>query len=390
MDLRTRFVFALVAVSLGSMLALGVVGYSRARDLLREQAREKLEGVAESKADDLENVKQAWQDRVRLIASRTQLRISLAAYGRSHGAGEYDRILQILEDAGASVPTVRRLTVYDVDGHAVVTAGTARADHLADLDAARLPPGPDGLAMTGLAVGDDGTLVVSYLTRLTLDDGYVGALDAAMSAGELIDVTSDHTGLGQTGETLIAYAIGPDSAVIVNPVRHAAGPPLSRRIALDSRSPVARALAAPPTRPATAVDYRDKVVLAATRLLPEFGWVLIVKVDADEQEAGVLELRRDMVRLALSIGAFAILAGTLLGLQFARPIRHLADVANRIHAGELDARATVRSDDEIGVLARTFNQMAEKLIETSAERARRIGDAAPPGADPGGTGRGRT
>ena len=232
MDLRTRFVFALVAVSLGSMLALGVVGYSRARDLLREQAREKLEGVAESKADDLENVKQAWQDRVRLIASRTQLRISLAAYGRSHGAGEYDRILQILEDAGASVPTVRRLTVYDVDGHAVVTAGTARADHLADLDAARLPPGPDGLAMTGLAVGDDGTLVVSYLTRLTLDDGYVGALDAAMSAGELIDVTSDHTGLGQTGETLIAYAIGPDSAVIVNPVRHAAGPPLSRRIAL--------------------------------------------------------------------------------------------------------------------------------------------------------------
>jgi PAS domain S-box-containing protein len=36
-------------------------------------------------------------------------------------------------------------------------------------------------------------------------------------------------------------------------------------------------------------------------------------------------------------------------------------VANRIRLGELDARAEVSREDEIGLLARTFNQMAEEL-----------------------------
>ncbi len=370
MDLRTKFVFALVAVSLGNMLALGFVGYTRARDLLREQAREKLEGVAESKRDDLENVKQAWQDRVRLIASRTQLRLSLQAYARSHGIAEHDRIAQILGDAGESVPTVRSLTVYDADGHAVTTTArdTTRIRYT-DLDPALLPAGDDDVAMTGLAVGPDGILEATFLSRLMLDGESVGAIAVVMRADDLIDVTSDHTGLGETGETMVAYRVNEDSAVIINPVRHAPGPPLGRRVALDVRNPVAYALAPRTARPLIGIDYRGEEVLSATRYLPEFGWALIVKVDADEQEFGVLALRTDMIRLGLSIGAFAVLIGTLLGLRFARPIRHLADVANRIHAGETDARATLIPDDEIGILARTFNQMAEKLIENNPDLA---------------------
>jgi methyl-accepting chemotaxis protein len=103
-----------------------------------------------------------------------------------------------------------------------------------------------------------------------------------------------------------------------------------------------------------------------------------VKIDAEEQEQPVLDLRRYMVRLALALSAFAILTGTVLGLSLARPIRQLADVANRIRAGDLDARAESRGDDEIGDLARTFNLMAAKLIETNRALARQLeanGDA---------------
>jgi methyl-accepting chemotaxis protein len=168
--------------------------------------------------------------------------------------------------------------------------------------------------------------------------------------------------------------------VIVNPSRQQDGFPLSRRVGLDRiDDPVAQAVlghtAGPPVH---AIDHRGRDVWAATRHLPDPGWGLVVKIDAEEQEQPVLDLRRYMVRLALALSAFAILTGTVLGLSLARPIRQLADVANRIRAGDLDARAESRGDDEIGDLARTFNLMAAKLIETNRALARQLeanGDA---------------
>ena len=49
MDLRTKLVFALVLVSLGSMLLLTMLSYGPARDLWRQSALETLEALAESK-----------------------------------------------------------------------------------------------------------------------------------------------------------------------------------------------------------------------------------------------------------------------------------------------------------------------------------------------------
>jgi len=376
MDLRTKLVFALVAVALGSMLALGLSTYPRARELLRASALQTLEGVAGSKANDLENVTRAWRDRVLLIASRTQLRISLAYYGRTHDPAEKIRIQQIIDDASRSVPAVRRITIYDVDLHPVAITGGDPAS-VPDLQE-ELVPGRSGAEYRGLQSIEGGGLAVRFAAPLDRDGQRVGTVEVVLSAHELIDVTQDLAGLGTTGEIVIAYAVSDDSAVIVNPLRHLEGGPLTRKIGLQGATePTARAvLGHSRGTEADAIDYRGKRVWAATRFLPDLGWGLVVKFDADEQEQPFVELRSYMVTLALSLSAFAILIGTILGLQLARPIHALAEVANRIRSGELDARSNATSNDELGQLARTFDQMAQQLIETNQELQRRIGDAA--------------
>jgi HAMP domain-containing protein len=373
MDLRTKLVLALVTVALGSMLALGFATYPPARDLLRESALRTLDGVAESKANDLDNLVRAWRDRVSLIASRTQLRMSIAAYAASHDPAERDMIVRIMSDARRSALAVRTITAYDADGHAV----TASGDTSAAMVPVPLATDPArGISYGGLRrVGTD-SIDVAFTALLDIDGERIGILEVVLGAHELLDITSDNTGLGETGEVVIAERAGPDSAVIVNPMRHEVGAPLSRRVALDRRDdPVAQAVLGH-TRgpPVQAIDYRGEEVWAATRFLPDPGWGLVVKLDAQEQEQPVLDLRRYMVRLSLALSAFAILTGTVLGLRLARPIRALADVANRIRAGDLDARAETRGDDEIGVLARTFNLMAAKLIETNRDLVQKIED----------------
>ena len=71
---------------------------------------------------------------------------------------------------------------------------------------------------------------------------------------------------------------------------------------------------------------------------------------------------------ALVGGGGALLVAVLLAFAFRRsiagPIRRLTGVAETIGGGDLDARASVESSDEIGVLARTFNAMTARLGET--------------------------
>ena len=59
--------------------------------------------------------------------------------------------------------------------------------------------------------------------------------------------------------------------------------------------------------------------------------------------------------------------GALLSLwaseRVTRPVERLAATVRRVAAGEWDARAEVRSRDEIGQLASDFNAMSEQLVD---------------------------
>ncbi len=55
------------------------------------------------------------------------------------------------------------------------------------------------------------------------------------------------------------------------------------------------------------------------------------------------------------------LASAPLARAIARPIEHLGRVARRLGEGDLQARASLHRTDEIGALARTLDEMAERL-----------------------------
>ena len=64
--------------------------------------------------------------------------------------------------------------------------------------------------------------------------------------------------------------------------------------------------------------------------------------------------------------AAALLLGAWRARALTAPVLELARAARRISAGDLGARASVRSEDEIGQLAGTFNVMADQLRQKLA------------------------
>ena len=366
MDMRTKLVFALVAVSLGSMLALGAFTYRSARGLLREDSLEQLEGLAETKKEGLEYIISGWQDRAHLIASRTQLRLSLRDHNRTASPVARDLIERILIDALGSVATVDYLAIYDLEDRLVASASrgpvgeaaAARFRESVSGDAADLG---DGVRYQGVAIPAATTLLVGTSVDLVLEGDRLGALQIVLDGREVVDLAGNLQGMGDTGETMILMQEVGGTPFLLHLRYPRPEPPLP--LSLDDPSdPLARIRAGEEGRYWDDVaDYRGEPVWMATRFLPETRWGVIVKFDEAEELARIDVFRTELVNLGLSLAAFAILLGAILGFRFSKPVLELAGVAKRIHEGELHARAEIRSHDEIGLFARTFNEMADEL-----------------------------
>jgi PAS domain S-box-containing protein len=366
-DIRTKLVFALVAVTLGSMAAFGAFMYRTAHDMIDDATAQQLEGLAESSTDALESIVDGWQERVQLVASRTQLRISLGEFNATGDPAARTRVKRILDDAAGSVQTIAALATYGRGGRLVAQSGGNADSILSVLYPTSRAESTERVRFLGVSFTPDGVPRVAYGTRLTIDGERVGFLFVLLNARRLVDLTADTAGLGRTGELLIV-APDPEGARTLHPVR-ASGPDVHggvllagerdpARLALDGREGLFQE---------GLVDYRGEVVWAATRYVSKTGWGLVVKFDEDEKRGAVYRFREEMVSLALTLAGIGLFVAVILGFRFATPIHSLAEVARQIGEGDMDARATVKREDEIGLLARTLNRMADELEERVME-----------------------
>ena len=99
----------------------------------------------------------------------------------------------------------------------------------------------------------------------------------------------------------------------------------------------------------------------------EFEGVVSVGYDATNYYTHLSEI----FQFGLLISAMGILMGILLSFQVSnpivQPIRRLTDVTKKLAGGDLSQRATVGSKDEVGTLAKAFNQMAHDLARYKEE-----------------------
>jgi len=103
---------------------------------------------------------------------------------------------------------------------------------------------------------------------------------------------------------------------------------------------------------------------------------MVIKMNADPAYAAIASATRHSILISLlGIGAIVILTYTMLSRLVSRPIEILADKADRFADGDMSVFVDVRSEDEIGMLGRSFNYMVGKIAsfsrELEAEVARR-------------------
>ena len=97
----------------------------------------------------------------------------------------------------------------------------------------------------------------------------------------------------------------------------------------------------------------------------QFGY-LAVQADADSLVSSVTQVRLLLTLVFTAAALLTLLVGTATASLLTRPVDLLVRSMRTVSAGDLHHRATVVSRDEIGYLARTFNEMTASLEEKTA------------------------
>lgn len=129
-----------------------------------------------------------------------------------------------------------------------------------------------------------------------------------------------------------------------------------------------------PPRFYSRTTIQDAAGGAAGTAISNLNWTVLVHQNRDEILAPVEAQTRGTIVLALIVA----LVGGLIAFGGAelltRPIARLRATAEQVRAGNLQARAPVETQDEIGELAATFNQMTAQLGDLVGNLEQRVTD----------------
>lgn len=216
------------------------------------------------------------------------------------------------------------------------------------------------------------TMVISTPIR-NEDHESVGVLAARLNLTRFFRLINDMTGLGMSGEIVVGK-LRKDAILLMAPTRHDAQAALQRSVPLgaDYAIPLqeaARGLAGKGMR----TDYRRIETLAAWQPVPSLGWGLVVKIDYQEAMSEVQSVRLQFALMALVLLAVVIFAAFVVSNELVRPLKELKEATDRISRGDLDVQLEIRSNDEIGELADSFERMVA-AIKFFREHARKVED----------------
>lgn len=344
------------------MTLLGTFAYITSAGLLQEISLRQLDALAESKKRDLNKVYESWEDKLRLVRSREGLQMSIRDYVDNDSSEARHSIMRIINNVTVALTKIDKLIVYDVDGEEIASAGRTKVTH---------PPHnfTEDVDYVGTYLTEDG-LRVALIAGVEMDGSLVGGIEIIFDASDVIDVTSDYTGLGDTGEALVVMRDG-DNVYVLNPLRFSPEGSGGELVMEAASEDISRVFG--PSNSATEAiertDYRGEQVWLATRFLEEPGWGLVVKVDVDEEEQRADVLQEALFDIAVALSAFAIIGGALLGFYLARPIHKLAVIVERMRHGESGLRAEVNGDDELAYLSESLNLFLDHLEDEQGGNA---------------------
>jgi len=359
--------FFVVVISLVSVLMLSF--YTAVKSNLKKEICTHLSTTAQSRAAHVRTFLEMHKEFVKQLAESGTIGQLLSANKEDN---DYDQklsdVLQELKDINRVTKDIYEFFVIDKTGHVVASSDESRIglDKSADsyfLGAKKGPYIKD--AYFSKTTGQKSLAFSAPVTEHHSGE-FLGVIVARSRLDVLNEITTDRTGLGETGEIYIVNKYG----YMVTPSRFTKDTFLKQKVDTGNiRSYLADAkkfgTKAHKYAPVLFTDYRGVNVLGVHDHIPEMQWCVCAEIDTKEAFAPLAAMR------IFSIIGLCVIAGLMwtIGRFVSKAV---TDSIHKLHvgteiigAGNLDYKVGTDAKDEIGQLSRAFDKMTEDLKKST-------------------------
>jgi PAS domain S-box-containing protein len=364
-SLMVQMVGYFLLLSLVTVSTICFVAFLQSRAALQESIIRQLYLTADLKEDELNRWANDQGEEVRTLINTPEVK-TLAPLLLTEGQVQKDaseRLLGLFSVIDAQHSSLEEIMVVSVGGKVLLsTEPSHRGMYEALVQYSYLPENPQmQFAPNFYPAPTTGAPRMTFAAPIANAAGQqVGILAIHLNLSRIDEILRKRPGLGKTGET---YLVG-------NTLPNQGGNLHRYNLFVSGRSPeqsqgiYSQGIAlASQGKAGSGVyrNYRGEEVLGVYRWLEEHDLALLVEMTTQEAFMPAKQLAQTIFTTGLGLVALMALIVYWGTQRIARPILAITQTATQVSQGNLDSIAPVLTTDEIGTLARVFNQMIEQL-----------------------------
>ncbi len=333
---------------------------------IRNGITEKLNSIATIQHKRIQQFILRRVETVNLISTREQLMLSLANVLKSINSKdkELKKLSNTINNTINAVKSIESITIYSIQKNVIYSTvdPSQPSHHLLS---------NQNYAFKGNELNikihqkNDQSLSIEIVEFLFLNNEVIGYISVEFFTDDLLYILSDYTGLGNTGEMVLAAKNDDGNTQFLTPTRHNTNFPVNITVDKDNQNiPIAYAINGKSAILEDHNDYRNIPVLAISRHIPETGWGMIVKIDYDEVFFELKNIKHSIIKFILLLLITIIIIAFYLGKKLSEPICTLESIANLIKKGNSEIQAPNSFLYEIDKLGIAFNSMVSSLLNS--------------------------
>ncbi len=385
LKIKTKLMLVLFALSLVPFVVIGWISLNKSRVALSTQAFAQLTSIRDAKKAQMERYFKRVRSDITVLATGSNMVAALDGFASAVNYGiisrsEYD-YFESLEYGESFNKFIKEHGYHDLllitkRGDIVYSAKRE-----ADL-AKEIVKGPLRNSNLGksFAKGMELPVITDFelyrpsgnrpiafaIAPIRLLDETEGVVVLKLNNDAIDTIMMERSGMGKSSE---AYLVGPDKLMrsdsYLNPITHTVEASFANpdkgsidtfavREALSGRSgeKISR-------------DYRNVPVLSSyvPFQFQNLNYALIAEIDKAEAFEPIRNLKQVIYLIAAVIIVVILGISLFLAAKLTRPITTLTRSSMEIAEGKLDQRITVSNEDELGILADSFNKMGDAIRE---------------------------
>lgn len=369
-SLQVRLLLAFILLAVLPVLVTGTVAGFISAQGLRSEAFNRLDAVSYLKEGEISTLLGVLQTNLDLITEDQSLNNAIVMFMQGNTDAVTNRAIvrYEIENFAQKTGYFSEIFIMDQAGRIVLSTDPTQEEKIqVNQDFFKEGLRDYYIAPPSYEVGLSNYSIVISQPVKSWTGRVVGVLAGRVNLTTLNEIMQVRGGLGETGET---YLVSANHAALTD-LRHAQLTLGETYIRTDG---VNDAIRNRTYGSAIYSNYSGTTVVGVYRWIPELQVALVAESHEAEALQASTTVFQTTLGLMLAMAVIAIILAFFITRSITSPITKLVNVAENIARGNLALQVEVTQRDEIGVLARAFNTMTERLRDLIGTLEQRVAD----------------